>query len=153
RMLEPYNYIDEKIALKKIINMPDEVAQAIKEGDIKTLQHLITKDSIESPHKQLGMTPLVLAAYYNEGKIMAMLRERSARVDIPDNEGNTALHWFALHGNEEAVANLLVGMSLVQIIARNKDNKDAYQVASERQHDKYSGKRFQRIMKLIQGKI
>lgn len=54
-----------------------------------------------------GMTPLHLAAQYSHFGVVEFLFRREAQLEIPCNEGRTALHYASASGSPEIVRLLL----------------------------------------------
>jgi ankyrin repeat protein len=70
----------------------DSFFDAIRNGNLKTLKTLGEKDpGLFQAKDQRGSTPLILAAYYNQGEIVEYLLEKGVQVDDKDGAGNTAL--------------------------------------------------------------
>ncbi len=84
-----------------------DVFNAARNGDVKTIKRLLAKDSsLVNAKNEQGFSPLILAAYRNQPKILKVLIERGAQLDYASQEG-TALLGACFKGNLE-IASLLV---------------------------------------------
>ena len=55
-----------------------------------------------------GLTPLMDASWEGHESVVRLLLERGARLELQDNDGNTALHW-AIYGQSSGVTAIICG--------------------------------------------
>tara|TARA_R110002051_G_scaffold230027_1_gene292069 strand:+ start:358 stop:840 length:483 start_codon:yes stop_codon:yes gene_type:complete len=90
---------------------------AIRNGDTKLIDELITKDpSLINIKDQRGSTPLILATYYGHGDLANLLLERGADIDGKDGSGNTALMGVCFKGFAEIAKKLVDKGAKVNVI-------------------------------------
>jgi ankyrin repeat protein len=81
---------------------------AIREGDMSTVRKLVEQTpGLTGARDQRGSTPLILAAYYNQGQIVELLLDRGAGVNETDGAGNTALMGCCFKGFAEVAEKLI----------------------------------------------
>ena len=71
------------------------IHHAVKHDDLNSVKSYVSKGYIEKCDRKYGLTPLILAAYYNHYDIAKYLLDQGARVDVRDNSGRTALIYAA----------------------------------------------------------
>lgn len=81
------------------------LANAIVKGDIETVKKFIDYGA-DVNEKSNGMTPLMLAARYNQCDIIKLLIEKGANLKVTDDKGNNALK-YAENSNAVKAANML----------------------------------------------
>lgn len=81
-----------------------------------------------------GWTPLHLAAFLGDARMVKLLIRYHARVDVKDARGLTPLLWTAFGGKEEAAAALLDGGA--DINARGNDGRSTIDLAKLSLDDK-----------------
>lgn len=81
-----------------------------------------------SSQNRHGLTPLMLAAFRNRGKIVQMLVTAGVNANIQDEEGNTALHLAAVEGHEESVLALMQSKD-IDFSLKNHANQAAASLA------------------------
>ena len=85
-----------------------EVFTAAEQGDLKTVEELITADSsLVTATDDAGYTPLHKAAYNNRPDVVEFLLSHGSNVDAASSSGSTALHGAAFYGYPEIVRLLL----------------------------------------------
>lgn len=83
---------------------------AISKGDFATVKKLIEYGA--SVHeKSNGLTPLMLAARYNNVEIIKLLLEKGADVKTKDEKGITALKYAEASNSKEAIALLKTALN------------------------------------------
>ncbi|MFD2602713.1 ankyrin repeat domain-containing protein [Flavobacterium suzhouense] len=76
---------------------------AISKGDVATVKKMLEYGA--SVHEKCnGMTPLMIAARYNQSEIITLLLEKGANVKDKDEKGLTALKHAEASNAKEAVA-------------------------------------------------
>ena len=81
---------------------------AIRKGDIETITKLIdTHIELLEITDNRGSTPLILAAYYNQLKLVDFFLKKKVQVDKQDSSGNTALMGVCFKGFKEIVISLI----------------------------------------------
>ncbi|PZR19863.1 MAG: ankyrin repeat domain-containing protein [Flavobacterium psychrophilum] len=76
---------------------------AISKGDVATVKKMLEYGA--SVHEKCnGMTPLMIAARYNQSEIITLLLEKGANVKEKDEKGLTALKHAEASNAKEAVA-------------------------------------------------
>src|SRR5690606_21571771 len=81
----------------------------IRKGGLEAVrQRLETAPQLLEGLDSRGSTPLVLAAYYGHGELVALLLEKGAKVDTADAVGNTALMGVCFKGYLD-IAQQLIG--------------------------------------------
>ena len=85
---------------------PEEVKKAIKEGaDVNAR----TTEEIESFGEVEGVTPLIMAAWYNENpEVTKLLLDAGADVNARDKNGCTPLIWAAVFNENPEVTKVLI---------------------------------------------
>lgn len=78
------------------------LAVAIVKGDIETVKKFIEYGA-DINEKSNGLTPLMLAARYNQVAIIGLLLEKGAQIKATDDKGNTALKYAQLSNATDAV--------------------------------------------------
>ncbi|OIQ15374.1 MAG: hypothetical protein BM557_11435 [Flavobacterium sp. MedPE-SWcel] len=82
-------------------NVSTPLAMAICKGDVETVKKFI-EYGVDVNEKSNGLTPLMLAARYNQVEIINILIENNARLDTKDERGNTALKYAELFKAKDA---------------------------------------------------
>lgn len=86
-----------------------EFTAAIKEGDVAKVVELLkgNYEQINLPLGESGWTPLHRAVLYSHQKLVRVLIEQGADVNLVDNYGWAPLHYAAMNGNSDALSFLL----------------------------------------------
>jgi len=82
------------------------LAIAIVKGDIETVKKFIEYGA-DIDQKSNGMTPLMIAARYNQVEIIKLLLDKGANYKIMDERGLTALKYAQLSNATQAAAMLI----------------------------------------------
>lgn len=77
-----------------------EFVKAVENNKIPIVQAFID-GGIDVDSYAVNIPPLILASKFNNKKIVEMLLNAKAGVNLEDHAGNTALSWAALKGNKE----------------------------------------------------
>ncbi len=81
---------------------------AIRQGDLEVVRTQLEKNpELIGNRDQRGSTPLILAAYYNHGPVVAYLLRKGAPVDEKDSSGSTALMGACFKGYVEIAQQLI----------------------------------------------
>lgn len=84
---------------------------AISKGDIATVKKMLEYGA--SPNElSNGMTPLMIAARYNQAEIVKLLLEKGANVKAKDEKGITALKYAEASNASEAAAVIKVALTV-----------------------------------------
>ncbi|KGO91987.1 ankyrin repeat domain-containing protein [Flavobacterium subsaxonicum] len=78
------------------------LATAIAKGDVETVKKFI-EYGIDVNEKSNGMTPLMIAARYNQVEIIKLLLEKGANLKLTDEKGLSALRYAELSNAPQAV--------------------------------------------------
>ena len=78
-----------------------EIHQAIKDGDMEKIKHLISHGVDVDTPDELGITPLMGALVLGQIKTAEFLVNKGADVNARDKDGYTALMWIILVGSSE----------------------------------------------------
>ncbi len=81
------------------------LAIAISKGDVATVKKLINY-GIDINQKSNGMTPLMIAARYNQVEIINLLLEKGAKLNTTDKKGFSALKYAQLSNAKDAIGAL-----------------------------------------------
>jgi hypothetical protein len=65
-----------------------------RSGLIEYVRPIIEAGVKPDAKDKFGMTPLMLACYYKNWEAAKLFMELSSNVNMQDNRGNTAMHWF-----------------------------------------------------------
>lgn len=84
-----------------------ELFEVIEKGDVALARKLLARTPDLKARNELGMPFIVVAAGYDQRKIMEHLVVRGAGIDDRDTRGNTALHIASVRGFDETVRWLL----------------------------------------------
>jgi ankyrin repeat protein len=116
-------------------------------GNLDETRKLLDRGSdVNARHDNNGMTPLMCAAWgdasvKNPGQVVCdhpgvvkLLLERGASVKARDNDGKTALHHAAEHG-QDAIAKILIDAG-ADVTARDAAGRTPLQWAEMGKHDK-----------------
>ncbi len=107
----------------------DVFFENVRKGDLDAVKELLAKDeSLIAAKTSMGFTPLILAAYYNQGHICTYLLENGANANEEDRSGNTALMGIAFKGYTE-VAEILIKHGAI-VNQRNFNDATALTFAS-----------------------
>ncbi|KAG2438743.1 hypothetical protein HXX76_005288 [Chlamydomonas incerta] len=112
--------------------MGNSLHKACSEKDLTRVRILVQQNPghINQQEKEMGWTPLHIAAFKGSDPIVRELLARGARHDITDKEGRTALHLAALNGFSAVVTDLMRrGASAA---ARDKNGKVPYDYAVQK---------------------
>ena len=123
-----------------------ELLEAVKKGEFDKVKSLISEGADVDARAFMNVTPLHLAAQYNEKKeIVEMLLNKGAKVDIADNRGRTPLHLAAQNNNKEIVDALIKAKANVDIkdedektpldLTTNEEIKALFKKAAEKPDD------------------
>jgi ankyrin repeat protein len=82
------------------------LAVAIVKGDLETVKKFIEYGA-DINQKSNGMTPLMIAARYNQVDIIKLLLDKGANYKIMDDKGLTALKYAQLSNATQATAMLI----------------------------------------------
>lgn len=88
------------------INLSNQLLEAIKSNNIKTVKSLIKQGASLDYQDKDGFTPLMRAAILNRSGIIVTLLNNKANPDMKNNEGKTALILAVEEGNLKAVKKL-----------------------------------------------
>lgn len=114
---------DKNFPLMKLIClntkcMHELITTASKDGYLDTVIFLIDQVKMDINSKLPDATPLIYAARYGHLAIVNYLIKSGAKLDIEDEDGDTALTLAALNGYKEIVGQLLVAGANIE----HKDN-------------------------------
>jgi hypothetical protein len=76
---------------------------------------------------QFGVTPLHYACYFGSRRVIDLLLDYKAEVNIKDNDGNTPLHYAINSGCHRTIKKLLIRGARKDI--KNLEDKTAYNLA------------------------
>lgn len=82
------------------------LAVAIVKGDLETVKKFIEYGA-DINQKSNGMTPLMIAARYNQVDILKLLLDKGANFKLTDDKGLTALRYAQLSNATQAAAMLV----------------------------------------------
>jgi len=85
----------------KEIKSATPLATAIAKGDVETVKKFI-EYGIDVNEKSNGMTPLMIAARYNQVEIIKLLLEKGANLKLTDEKGMSALKYAELSNAPQA---------------------------------------------------
>lgn len=86
----------------------DDFFDQIRRGDLQAVERMLEQNPQWVHMKdERGSTPLILAAYYNQGDIVETLLKHGAEVDAKDGSGSTALMGACFKGYEEVARKLI----------------------------------------------
>lgn len=88
-------------AVKKEVKSATPLATAISKGDIETVRKFIEYGA-DINEKSNGMTPLMIAARYNQVEIIKLLLGKGANLKLADDKGLTALRYAELSNATQA---------------------------------------------------
>ena len=80
---------------------------AAKNGEIEIIELLVSQRCLVDSRSREGLTPLMMAALYDEPNAFQMLLQNSADPSLKDNYGLSPLHYAAKGGNTVIIKNLL----------------------------------------------
>lgn len=87
--------------------MGTELIEAVKDGDEPEVERLIEIDvDVNARDDNTGMSALHVAAQQGAQKILNMLIDAKAHLDIKDDQSSAALHMAAAYGHNNAVVSL-----------------------------------------------
>jgi ankyrin repeat protein len=99
-----------KFELVKTYSNNTPLANAICKGDIEAVKKFIEYGA-DVNEKSNGMTPLMLAARYNNVELINLLIAKGADLKIKDDKGNSALKYAQLSNAAKAVDALKAAMN------------------------------------------
>ena len=86
----------------------NEIFDACRNGDILTLQQLLTADTtLVNAVDMKGFTPLILASYNEQPEIVEILLRHGADINAQDAAGNTALMGVCFKGYKDIAKKLI----------------------------------------------
>jgi ankyrin repeat protein len=117
-----------------IINQPDKYGfcplhNVMTEEQFDTVAYLIANGADVNIQNDVGITPLHLAAYPENAKL---LLDAGAVIDIQDNNGNTPLHILAAEGRESYEVLEFLIQHRANKTLKNKEGKTALDIATNR---------------------
>ena len=81
---------------------------AAENGEIEIIEFLVSQGCLVDSRSKEGLTPLMMAALYDEPSAFQMLLQNSADPSLKDNDGVSPLHYAAKGGNTSIINNLLL---------------------------------------------
>ncbi len=114
---------------------PDALHDAIRRIDVELIETLLglKQAGMFRPQDTGGLSPLQLAVFLNQKKIIEQLIKSGESVDEQNASGSTLLHIAALCGNLEA-AMILVGVDQGFKTVKNVFGQTPYDIAIENEH-------------------
>ncbi|XP_071108959.1 receptor-interacting serine/threonine-protein kinase 4-like [Haliotis cracherodii] len=104
-------------------------------GDIGTVKYILSLNAVDF-NKSRGMknrTPVMVAAYPGNRKVVNLLVTKGADVSLVDDYGDTILH-LACRGGNVSTVRFLLSLNVVDIDARNKKGRIAAAIARNKGH-------------------
>lgn len=98
------------VSIVKTYRGTTPLANAICKGDIETVKKFLDYGA-DINEKSNGMTPLMLAARYNQIDILKLLIEKGANLKLTDEKGLTALKYAERSNASQAVEALKAAMN------------------------------------------
>ena len=80
---------------------------AAKNGVIEIIETLVSQGCLVDSRNREGLTPLMMAALYDEPSAFQMLLQNGADPSLKDNDGLSPLHYAAKGGSTSIINNLL----------------------------------------------
>ena len=108
----------------------ENLFDAVRAGDVETVEEFIVAGLDVNAKNEKGTTPLIEAAGIPNVALVEMLLAAGAKVDTTDDDGNTALMKAAVTETGFATVALLVKAG-ADIHAANKRDMSAYDLATE----------------------
>jgi cytohesin len=93
--------------------------EAAKNGDYAKVQSEISRGVDVNAHPVGLVTPLHMAAWSNQPRVVALLVSNGAHVNAADDEDKTPLHWLSLKDMREFDTNPSIGPTALAIVRRN----------------------------------
>ena len=94
-----------KPAFAKELRTATPLATAIAKGDVETVKKFIEYGA-DVNEKSNGMTPLMIAARYNQVEIIKVLLDKGANLKLTDDKGLSALRYAELSNATQAADTL-----------------------------------------------
>jgi len=110
-------------------NMKDNLIQAIRDGNIDVLRANIAAAANVNARDEMGLTPLMVAAYLSDANCVEALIAAGADVNAADGDGDTVLMCALNHSRSVACAKLLIAAG-ADVRARNKRGYTALMMAA-----------------------
>ncbi len=86
----------------------DNFFDHIRKGELSAVERLLDRHpELVRVQDSRGSTPLILAAYYNQGDIVDALLKKGADVNAKDGSGSTALMGACFKGYDEVARKLI----------------------------------------------
>ncbi|EGR33343.1 protein kinase domain protein [Ichthyophthirius multifiliis] len=98
-------------------------------GNTEFVSLLLYYEAIIDPQNINLQTPLILAAKQGYDEIVQLLLNAGAEINQFDEYQNGAIHYASMNGHKKLIE-LLLKKSSLNIQKKNKQNQDAYQLAS-----------------------
>ena len=107
------------------------IHRAVKYNDLNSVRSYVNRGDIDKRDERYGLTPLMLAAYYDYPDIAKYLLEQGASVNMRDKSGRTALIYAASY-NYLDMARLLLEHKASTLVEDNdgynaSDYAEAYE--------------------------
>lgn len=113
------------------IGLQKALQVAALEGDMTSLNLILSFELFVDFYTKDGVTALMKAAEGNQAEAMKFLIEKGADVNLTDREGNTLAHYLVQNLTEETQANLNL-IPETQITALNKLNQTTLHTAAKK---------------------
>ncbi|CAG0912608.1 unnamed protein product [Notodromas monacha] len=111
----------------------EDLVKAAEKGDLSGIITLIDDHHVNPNTNQVTKIPLIHAATYNQPKALELLLSKTARPNLVNSQGKTALHVAAERGYSDCVAVLLKGGADFKI--KDKNGKNPLDLAGENKKD------------------
>ena len=92
---------------KKLVAKNISLIQASRTGNIAAVQQNLNQETVDINEQVVGCTALHYACFYNHIKVVQLLVENNANIDIQNTSGLTPFSWSVEIGNREIVEYLL----------------------------------------------
>jgi ankyrin repeat protein len=119
--LKPIVYLVFVLCIAIIVPLKGaEIHKAAKDDDLATIQKLLEKNpKLLNSVNALNQTPLLIASYMKNNKVVKFLLDKGADLEIKDRYGSTALHMAVVGDNKEGVEMLVQKGANINATARN----------------------------------
>jgi len=101
------NHKNKSRKKKKIVEKNISLIQAARTGNLAAVQQNLNQENVDINEQVVGCTALHYACFYNHIKVVQLLVENNADVDIQNTSGLTPFSWSVEIGNKEIVEYLL----------------------------------------------